>query len=562
MKSMKVFFLFLLNLSVILSFSQSLRNTKNSDSLNVNFQSLKWEFNKYIITDTSKAKNFAKRTILSAKKEDNNEKLALGYSLLFEVRHNPFYLDSMITVSRNLSYEYRSLSNRLKGNYLYSIGRYSEALKSYLTSREYAVNDIYTYNILNFDIGLLKLELGNYQDAQKLFFDFKKYLENNDDISQVNFVSCLYAIAYTYSKMDKIDSSDHYVKLGLEKNKKTGDKENYSYLLLIAGINSYKRGEYRKSIKTLNRVSKIIRENSFNSQNLALSEFYIGMSYYNSRNSSFLNKFIVVDSIIINSKNVTSELRDVYPKLIGNYKKTGDKDKQLFYINHLLTIDSVLNKNNQVLAKEINKEYDTPILLREKEKLISELDTRSHILIGVIVSTICLLCILIFFYSKRQNDIRNYQYGLDQFEEKIKNEKLLNLKNDPSGIEKNEETLIKPLSKEKLDLLELKFKEFEENNAFLNKNLSLNNLAKDFETNRNYLSKSVRKLKGKSFSQYINELRIQYIVRELDTNPNLRRFTIAGIADEAGYNNSESFTNSFKKITNTLPSHYIKSISS
>ena len=40
----------------------------------------------------------------------------------------------------------------------------------------------------------------------------------------------------------------------------------------------------------------------------------------------------------------------------------------------------------------------------------------------------------------------------------------------------------------------------------------------------------------------------------------MRNHTIAAIADDIGYNNSESFTNAFKKITGTLPSYYIKAL--
>ena len=72
-------------------------------------------------------------------------------------------------------------------------------------------------------------------------------------------------------------------------------------------------------------------------------------------------------------------------------------------------------------------------------------------------------------------------------------------------------------------------------------------MAKDFNSNRDYLSKSVNELKAKNFSQYLNELRINYIVEELSHNEKIRKYTIAAIADSIGYNNSESFSNAFRK---------------
>jgi len=38
----------------------------------------------------------------------------------------------------------------------------------------------------------------------------------------------------------------------------------------------------------------------------------------------------------------------------------------------------------------------------------------------------------------------------------------------------------------------------------------------------------------------------------------MRKYTIAAISEEIGFNNSETFTNAFKKITGTLPSYFIK----
>lgn len=99
---------------------------------------------------------------------------------------------------------------------------------------------------------------------------------------------------------------------------------------------------------------------------------------------------------------------------------------------------------------------------------------------------------------------------------------------------------------------------FEKNKDFLQKNITVDALAKKMGTNRDYLSKAVNEIKDKNFSQYINELRINYIVEELRNNEKLRKFTISAIADEIGFNNSESFSNAFKKVTGTLPSYYIK----
>ena len=56
---------------------------------------------------------------------------------------------------------------------------------------------------------------------------------------------------------------------------------------------------------------------------------------------------------------------------------------------------------------------------------------------------------------------------------------------------------------------------FEENNDFLQASISVASLSKRFKTNSKYLSKVINVHKDKSFSNYINELRINYVIEEL-----------------------------------------------
>ena len=74
------------------------------------------------------------------------------------------------------------------------------------------------------------------------------------------------------------------------------------------------------------------------------------------------------------------------------------------------------------------------------------------------------------------------------------------------------------------------------------------------------MSSIINSIQEKSFTHYINDLRIDYIVNELKTNENLRKYTINGIAEEAGFNTGESFSKAFLKRTGIKPSFFIKKI--
>ena len=195
---------------------------------------------------------------------------------------------------------------------------------------------------------------------------------------------------------------------------------------------------------------------------------------------------------------------------------------------------------------------------------MKKLNNKNNTYAWLIIVLLSITLFFIFIIRKNKIKIKEYEKQAKALIEKFSDsptplvleEKHLEKNN---SIEKKEDKII--LSNDpKFKILIGKIDEFEANNDFLKKNLTLDSLAKEFQTNRDYLSKLINESKSKNFSQYLNELRINYIVEELKSNKKMRKHTIAAIADDIGYNNSESFTNAFKKITGTLPSYYIKAL--
>ena len=563
----KIFLIFLINFCFNCYFSQSTKSFKIPDSLSAkSFKYLESNFNSTIENNPKKSQIYANSILLKGKIEKNQRKIIDAYLYLFKSKFNPAYLDSMILSSKQIKdFDNVALGYLKKGNYFYFNSDYAKSLENYLQARDFAKKNGSIFNTANFNVGFLKLDLGNYQEAQNLFLNYKKYLESHSLTNTKDYLSCLFAISYTYSKLDKLDISDSYVKFGLGKNTEIDSVVNYSNLMLVSGINQYKRKNYLKAVKTLENVSKLMKQNSSKKQNLAFSEFYTGMSFYKMNNIKFLDKFKTVDSIIIKTKNADPQLAEFYPILIEHYKNAGNKEKQLFYIERFMEVNRILNRNSKILAKEIYKNYDIPILLKEKETLISDLNSKNSILFWVSGIVGFILIILLFLYFNKSKKTKYYQQKAAFL---AKNSTQIPIKTVNDNQEIDSESFSKMitkksktgLSEEILNTLNLKFETFEKNKDFLNKDLSLESLAKDFKTNRDYLSKAVNELKGKSFSHYINEQRIEYLVIELKTNSNLKKLTIAGIGEEVGFSNVENFTNSFKKITGTLPSFYLKAL--
>lgn len=251
--------------------------------------------------------------------------------------------------------------------------------------------------------------------------------------------------------------------------------------------------------------------------------------------------------------------RDGYERLIDYYKKEDNQVEQLKYINHLFYADSVMAHNNKYIAKDIYKKYDTPLLLQDKELLINKLSNKNSSLQWFLIFSSLLVLVLLVIFFRTQKRLRGYQKQavilLENVEIENSNKvRTVESENRLNNCQKGKSTL----SEENFKEIKTKIIHFESSKGFKQNNLTLDKLARDLDTNRDYLSKFINEEKRKNFSQYLNELRINYILLELKNDRKLRKYTISAIASEVGFSNSESFSNAFKRTTGTLPSFYIK----
>ncbi|WP_298416847.1 helix-turn-helix domain-containing protein [uncultured Kordia sp.] len=109
-----------------------------------------------------------------------------------------------------------------------------------------------------------------------------------------------------------------------------------------------------------------------------------------------------------------------------------------------------------------------------------------------------------------------------------------------------------------LDIMD-RLSDFEHKKRFL-KHTSLHLLAKKLQTNPKYLSKIINIHYEKNFSSYINDLRIKYLLKELQKDSLLKTYTVKKLAKELGFNNTEVFSKAFKKHTGVNPSNYLNSL--
>jgi AraC-like DNA-binding protein len=90
---------------------------------------------------------------------------------------------------------------------------------------------------------------------------------------------------------------------------------------------------------------------------------------------------------------------------------------------------------------------------------------------------------------------------------------------------------------------------------YLDNNLTIDTLSEKLKTSRHHLSQVMNERLGKSYMDYICELRLEEARKRL-SNPTNFRFTIAAIALDSGFNSVSSFNDVFKKRFGITPSKF------
>lgn len=115
----------------------------------------------------------------------------------------------------------------------------------------------------------------------------------------------------------------------------------------------------------------------------------------------------------------------------------------------------------------------------------------------------------------------------------------------------------KGIDKALLEKIVLRLPLIVEKELFLDPNITLENAAKELNTPKHILSQYLNEQLKKTFSTFINELRIEKAKQLLQTKSN---YTIESIGYESGFNSKSTFFTAFKKLTGQTPFEYQKKL--
>jgi AraC-like DNA-binding protein len=457
-------------------------------------------------------------------------------------------------------------------------GNLNTALEYYLKGKKLSVqvNDIVQIIKFNNNISLIYFDIQNYKlsiktsrESDLLVNKYEKLytteqLENNKSNIYLNLGNSYWLETYKTKKMDSAayffqktiiyskNSIENKIlaQLGisgiyeLQKRNVLAEK-SYMNVLFNAKTNKldkpyynicynvgrfyFQLKKYDKSVVYFNKVDSINSKHNFN------TDIFVNTNYYLSK--------------IYEIKNDPQNAVKYSKIYLDNFEKS-----EYALSNQTTDINSNLEKSD--LEKEmigIQKKFKNEVLIKKWSVIFSAI-----LFIGLVL--------LLVKNIIEKNRVKKKVHDLiNEFSFKIEEENKQKETNETVPAEFIDIQNNKPsnaISIDEAKELEIitKLKALEDKKFYLKAEFNQKEVAKKLKTNTTYLSYVVNKNFKKSFSEYSNELKINYVINEMINNPTYRKYSTQAIAESVGFKNAISFTKSFNKRTGVTPVQFIKGI--
>ncbi|MFK7747521.1 MAG: helix-turn-helix domain-containing protein [Kordia sp.] len=509
--------------------------------------------------DVKTAEILIRNYLRKAKKSKRKELIGRAYYLLslknIEIEKKLQYIDSTIFYTKDLKEdpEFPMKGYFFKGVFLDLKKKYQQAIDNYLLAESFAKRDLNTayQHHIKFNIGILKRRIGKYQEALKLFKDCLAFKESKQEVNTLPYTQIVFQLSSTYYEIGQLDTCTAINKKGIQLALANNQPNLYYSFVVNEGINLTAKGAYKAAIDSIEKGARHLKKSSRVTSNFYLAKSYDALG----EKEKALYYFKTIDTVFNETQNLFLPLRESYQYLIKNAKEKRDKELELYYTNQLLKVDSVIHVDYKYLSNTITKKYEIPELLTSRDELIADLKTdKKWILLISIILVLLVLSGLIYYYRKEKVYKKRYEAIIRESNISTIVEEEIRVKDaqmQPVAIDIDAHAV-----QEILQQLEL----FEQEKQYLANQISLKDAAKIVNTNSKYLSKIINSYKGKNFATYINDLRVDYLIEQMQHNPIYQKYTIRAIAKEGGFSSSEGFLRAFRKKTGLKPSYFVKKI--
>ena len=462
------------------------------------------------------------------------------------------------TIAKDTSYMIRS--QVLLGNIYFQFGIYDKALEPYQKAQRLSqsTDNKTTALICLTNIGNIRVKLGRYQDALNVYTETLSLLDREDykteSIYKQTYLSTLLGKGKSQAELGLLDESLISYQKGLELSKVYDLQIYKGEFYLNTGNVYYKKSQYQLAIDYLQKAKKLLSAHYNDTYiNILITNYYLAQCFYATQQYDIAMQLLQHNFDVIGTNYKTDKIVEMYDLGIKIAEIQEDKDQQLAFLN-LNKLVGKLKLENQTKTRDLLFDNDVKTLENynkqldiEKEKQERKKKIAISIAIGMLL---LLLATWIRYKGKIKSNEKKFQAIITGLQEaKITTPVIIH--------DKNEETQVK--DDRALGIIQ-RLEELEKTNFFIKLDCNLYNTAKLIDTNTSYLSKTLNTYKKQSFNQYLNELRIRYVLTQLNENAKFRAYTLKAISEEIGYKSINTFTKAFKAHTGLTPSYYTKQL--
>lgn len=476
--------------------------------------------------------------------------------------------------------------------YLYNYGgmiegareNYSKALENYQTGMKISteVGDIIQIAKFKSNIAIINEAIGNYQLAIKNLKQLNIFLDNNENYytkEQFNTIksSNNLTLAASYegwymknqSSMYLLDSAAYFYKKTVSYSQNL-PINNVKAKISLGNVYSIKK-DYQNAEKTYYNIVFYAKQNNL-IREYKIANYNLGNLYYETKKyDKALVFFKKVDSVseIDNQKDESFLKSNYYQAKIYNiYNEPQEAFKHSkIYLDNYEKSEAKLNNE----ALEVNYKLGTGNLSDEmvviQEKYEKDVLLNKALKVFYVLLVVGIVFLLIKNIIDKNKAHKKMNALIEEFKANLEKKSHAEAEIAETGIvaeleEVNvkKESITLSIDEAKENKIVEKLLALESKHEYLNSDFTLQHVAKKIKTNTTYLSYVVNKRFGKSFGEYSNELKINYVINEMITNHMYRKYSTQAIAESVGFKNAVSFAKSFRKRTGVSPAQFANNI--
>ncbi|MBG6129115.1 AraC-like DNA-binding protein [Aquimarina sp. EL_43] len=385
-----------------------------------------------------------------------------------------------------------------------------------------------------------------------------KLIPNTNLYKKGAHASILILTSEVYLDKEQYDSTLYYIEKGLDISKELGYKEAILDLYIKKGMVYYYQKKYDTSLDFLFKAKNILSQQEINNKTYPVinTNYFIASCYYQQK---FYDKAI---NVLTNSINNFSENDSLKPPAIRShlllahcYNEKKEHKKANLWSNKYVKLNESYQKDKDqtvdiIHEKETNRLQKEIVTLKASQTKDKQ---AKNLIFWILLITLTTLACIVFMYIKKQ---RSNKTLFNKLMKEINDLEFIK----QTTINKKESSKEIIIGDQKINEIIKGLEKLEIQEYFLKSECNLRSMAKKLKTNATYLSKIINIHKEKNFTDYINDLRIEYVLKRLKDDKKFRSFSIQSIASEIGYKSSYSLVKHFKAKTGINPSYYIKSL--